>query len=98
LRETIGLLTSLANGLIGIANIVPGVNIGSIPNIAPSAAEVPQLSQSRNAVENRTTNITIQGAVDPVSTARQVANIITFEASTAGSFSRFGTSRLGRGD
>jgi hypothetical protein len=98
LREAIGLLTSLANGLIGIANIVPGVNIGSIPNIAPSAAGVPQLSQSRNAVENRTTNITIQGAVDPVSTARQVANIITFEASTAGSFSRFGTSRLGRGD
>jgi hypothetical protein len=98
LREAIGFVTILANELIRIVNIIPGVNIGSIPNIAPSAAGVPQLSQSRNAVENRTTNITIQGAVDPVATARQVANIITFEASTAGSFSRFGTSRLGRGD
>jgi hypothetical protein len=98
LREAIGFVTILANELIRVANIVPGVNIGSIPNIAPSAAGVPQISQSRNAVENRTTNITIQGAVDPVSTARQVADIITYEASTAGSFSRFGTSRLGRGD
>jgi hypothetical protein len=98
LREAIGFVTILANELIRVVNIIPGVNIGSIPNIAPSAAGVPQLSQSRNAVENRTTNITIQGAVDPVATARQVANIITFEASTAGSFSRFGTSRLGRGD
>jgi hypothetical protein len=98
LREAIGFVTILANELIRVVNIIPGVNIGSIPNIAPSAAGVPQLSQSRNAVENRTTNITIQGAVDPVSTARQVANLITYEASTAGSFSRFGTSRLGRGD
>jgi hypothetical protein len=98
LREAIGLVTSLANGLIGIANIVPGVKIGSIPNIAPSAGGAFRELPNSNTRENRTTNITIQGAVDPVSTARQVANIITFEASTAGSFSRFGTSRLGRGD
>jgi hypothetical protein len=43
LREAIGLVASLANQLISVVNIIPGVNIGSIPNIAPSAAGIPQL-------------------------------------------------------
>jgi hypothetical protein len=37
LREAIGLVVSLANELIRVVNIIPGVNIGSIPNPAPSA-------------------------------------------------------------
>lgn len=39
-------------------------------------------------------NITINGAIDPVSTARQIADILNTEASTAGSFSRLGVSRF----
>ena len=38
LREAIGLVVSLANELIRVVNIIPGVNIGSIPNPAPSAS------------------------------------------------------------
>ncbi len=37
IREAIGLVVSLANELIRVVNIIPGVNIGSLPNPAPSA-------------------------------------------------------------
>jgi hypothetical protein len=81
LREAIGLVTSLANQLISIANIVPGVNIGSIPNIAPSAAGVPTMPQNTNAIENRSSgttvnNITVQ-ALDSESAARAVSKVLT---------------------
>ena len=81
LREAIGFVTILANGLIGIVNVIPGVNIGSIPNIAPSAAGIPQLPQTPNARENRTTgttvnNITVQ-ALDSESAARAVSKVLT---------------------
>jgi len=83
LREAIGLVTMLANGLISVANIVPGVNIGSIPNIAPSAnGGVPSLPQTTNAIENRVAaqttvnNITVQ-ALDSESAARAVSKVLT---------------------
>jgi len=82
LREAIGFVTILANGLIGVVNIIPGVNIGSIPNIAPSAAGIPQLSQIPNARENRSTtvnNITVQ-TIDSESAARAVAKVINESA------------------
>jgi tetrahydromethanopterin S-methyltransferase subunit G len=37
IREAIGLVVSLTNELIKALNVIPGVNIGSIPNPAPSA-------------------------------------------------------------
>jgi hypothetical protein len=39
-------------------------------------------------------NITVNGAIDPISTARQIANILNIEATTSGTFSSLGTSRL----
>jgi len=84
LREAIGFVTILANGLISIANIIPGVNVGSIPNIAPSAAGIPQLPQSPNARESRSSgttvnNITVQ-SLDSESAARAVAKVINESA------------------
>ena len=77
LREAIGFLTILANQLISVANIVPGVNIGSIPNIAPSMNQVPSLPSTANTRENRVTNnITVQ-ALDSESAARAVNKVIT---------------------
>ena len=82
LREAIGLLTSFANQLISVANIVPGVNIGAIPNIAPSMSGVPSLPQNTNAIENRVAapttvnNITVQ-ALDSESAARAVSKVLT---------------------
>jgi hypothetical protein len=83
-REAIGLLVSLANQMIAIANIVPGVNIGSIPNPAPSAnlPGVPEFATRSNTRENRTTvnNITVQ-AVDSEGAARAVAKVLNQSAS-----------------
>ena len=81
-REAIGLVVSLANELIRVANIVPGVNIGSIPNPAPSAQLSSLPSIAPNTRENRTTvnNITVQ-SVDPEGSARAVAKVLNQSAS-----------------
>jgi hypothetical protein len=78
LREAIGFLTILANGIIGVANIIPGVNIGAIPNIAPSAAiSVPQTTAlDRKETATTVNNITVQ-ALDSESAARAVNKVIT---------------------
>jgi hypothetical protein len=83
IREAIGLVVSLANELIKIANIVPGVNIGSIPNPAPSAQLSSLPSISPNTRENRSTtvnNISIQ-SVDAEGSARSVAKVLNQSAS-----------------
>jgi hypothetical protein len=83
LREAIGFVTMLANGLVSVANIVPGVNIPSIPNIGPSfASSVPQtsglssLGVNPNAPITTINNITVQ-ALDSESAARAVNKVIT---------------------
>jgi hypothetical protein len=85
LREAIGLVASLANQLISVVNIIPGVNIGSIPNIAPSAAGIPQVPTTANAREDRSatvTNITVK-AIDTQSAARAVAKVINNSAASS---------------
>jgi len=82
-REAIGLVVSLANELIKVANIVPGVNIGSIPNPAPSAQLSSLPSVSSNTRESRSTtvnNITVQ-SVDSEGAARAVAKVLNESAS-----------------
>lgn len=46
------------------------------------------------AGEERSVVININGAIDPSSTARQIAQILNTEAATAGSFTNLGTSRF----
>ena len=77
LREAIGLVTMLANELIRVVNIIPGVNIGSIPNIAPSAAISVPTTTALDRREKTTTvnNITVQ-ALDSESAARAVNKVI----------------------
>lgn len=38
-------------------------------------------------------NITVNGAIDPISTARQIANLLNLEATTSGTFNSLGISR-----
>jgi hypothetical protein len=78
LREAIGLVTMLANELIRVVNIIPGVNIGSIPNIAPSASvKVPTTTAlDRREAGTTVNNITVQ-ALDSESAARAVNKAIT---------------------
>jgi len=105
IREAIGLLVEFANQAIKLINIVkPGADIGYIPNPSLTGTmlgqSAPTLMTNANARENRTTvnNITVQGAIDPVSTARQINNLIQGEATAAGTFAGLGRNRFGAGD
>lgn len=87
-REAIGLVVSLANEIIKVANIIPGVNIGSITNPAPSAQQgfvAPSIAALPNVRENRISapvvnNITVK-AVDSEGAARAVAKVLNQSAS-----------------
>jgi hypothetical protein len=87
-REAIGLVVSLANEMIRVINIIPGVNIGSISNPAPSAGGgfvAPSIAAVPNIRENRTVapivnNITVQ-SVDSEGSARAVAKVLNNSAS-----------------
>jgi hypothetical protein len=80
IREAIGLVISLANEFIKVINLIPGANVGSIPNIAPSA-NIPVVPSTANARESRATvnNITVQ-SVDPEGAARAVAKVLNQSA------------------
>jgi len=85
LREAIGLVVTLANELIRAVNIIPGVNIGSIPNPAPSASRssvpsVPKGSSNFNyGAGNPQYNITVN-AIDGEGAARAVAKVVNESA------------------
>jgi hypothetical protein len=85
LREAIGLVISLANELIRVVNIIPGVNVGSIPNPAPSAARssLPSVPKPKAGGTYTTgqgvTNITVN-AIDGEGAARAVAKVVNDSA------------------
>jgi hypothetical protein len=84
LREAIGLVVSLANELIRVVNIIPGVNIGSIPNPAPSAnrsslPSVPTRPNGGYTTGGGVTNITVN-AIDGEGAARAVASVLNQSA------------------
>jgi hypothetical protein len=84
LREAIGLVVSLANELIRVVNIIPGVNIGAIPNPAPSASRsslptVPKPSGGNYTTGQGVTNITVN-AIDGEGAARAVAKVVNDSA------------------
>jgi hypothetical protein len=80
LREAIGLVVSLANELIRAVNIIPGVNIGAIPNPAPSArVPSPSLPNGGYTTGGGVTNITVN-AIDGEGAARAVASVLNQSA------------------
>jgi hypothetical protein len=84
LREAIGLVVSLANELIRVVNIIPGVNIGALPNPAPSASRsslptVPRSSGGTYTTGQGVTNITVN-AIDGEGAARAVASVLNQSA------------------
>ena len=83
LREAIGLVVSLANAFTSVVNIIPGVNIGAIPNPAPSArSSLPSIPTRPNGgftTGQGVTNITVN-AIDSESAARAVTKAINESA------------------
>ena len=63
----------------------------ALNNIAPGTFDP---SAVRRGDERGNINITVNGAVDPASTARQIANILNSEAAQSGSFTDLGISRF----
>ena len=87
IQEAIGLVVSLANEMIKVANIIPGVNIESISNPAPSAQQgfvPPSIAAMPNVRENRISATTINNisvkAVDSEGAARAVAKVLNQSA------------------
>jgi hypothetical protein len=83
-REAIGLVVSLANELIRIVNILPRVNIGSIPNPAPSASRsslpsVPQGGSNFTYGSGNPLYLTVN-AIDGEGAARAVAQTLNSQA------------------
>ena len=80
LREAIGLVISLANELIRVINIIPRVNIGALPNPAPSARVLaPRLPNGGYTTGGGVTNITVN-AIDGEGAARAVAKVLNSSA------------------
>jgi hypothetical protein len=80
LREAIGLVVSLANEMIRVINIIPGVNIGAIPNPAPSSRmSAPILPNGGYTTGGGVTNITVN-AIDGEGAARAVAKVVNQSA------------------
>jgi hypothetical protein len=84
LREAIGLVVSLANELIRAVNIIPGVNIGALPNPAPSAGRsslpsVPRGGSNFTYGSGNPVNITVN-AIDGEGAARAVAKVVNQSA------------------
>ena len=86
LREAIGLVVSLANELIRVVNIIPGVNIGSLPNPAPSASRssLPSVPSGGSnftygAGNPNVTNIYVS-AIDGEGAARAVGKVVNQSA------------------
>jgi hypothetical protein len=84
LREAIGLVVSLANELIRVVNIIPGVNIGALPNPAPSAGRsslpsVPKGGSNFTYGSGNPVNITVN-AIDGEGAARAVAKVVNQSA------------------
>lgn len=105
--KTLLRLGSSIGGFLGKLNPFGGeramggpVNTGSSYLVGEKGPELFTPSRNGYIVPNRslsgtgTINITVNGAVDPVSTARQIANILKNEASTSGTFNNLGVSRF----
>jgi hypothetical protein len=63
----------------------------------PSGAAIPSnfdVAAFRRAEERGNTIININGAIDPASTARQIADLLNNEAAVSGSFNDLGVSRF----
>ena len=81
LREAIGLVVSLANELIKVINIIPGVNLKALPNPAPSSKlpAVPSRPNGGYTTGGGVTNITVN-AIDGEGAARAVASVLNQSA------------------
>jgi len=83
IREAIGLVVSLANELLRVVNLIPGVNVGALPNPAPSAGKklptVPQGGSNFSYGSGNPLYLTVN-AIDGEGAARAVASTLNAQS------------------
>ena len=100
----VGKLIAGFEKLIELGRKIGGAIGGVFGNSSSSSAPVTPPSFSGSSIGNTVSNgrlsagtnvnINVSGAIDPISTARQIAQILNTEATLSGTFSNLGTSRL----
>lgn len=67
----------------------------SVPTVVGTTSfDVGSFRQAENAGQGSTVTINVNGAIDPLSTARQIAEILNTEAAVSGTFANLGSSRF----
>ena len=101
ITRAVGVAISAINAVIKAYNAIPLLpnipTIGAPSGSTSSKVAVPSGPDAARATASNSTattvnNITVNGAIDPASTARQISTILKTEASTSGSFSGLGKS------
>jgi phage-related protein len=92
-----GIVDAIRGAGSAVGNFFSNASTGATSPSSPSAPYIPTPMAPSvprfQYVSDGGTNITVNGAIDPISTARQIANILNTEATSAGSFSGLGVSR-----
>jgi hypothetical protein len=94
-----GITSAVQTAISAINTVIKAYNaIPILPNIPTigGATAAPKLPKSgADAARAGSVNITVNGAVDPAGTARQIAGLLKTEANTSGSFNTLGLSTFG---
>lgn len=91
---TISGTTGTTGTTSGSNSVSTAASTAAIASTAMGSFNVGTFRMAEAATSDYIYNITVNGAIDPISTARQIADILNTEASTSGTFSSLGTSRL----
>ena len=90
ITKAVNAAISAINKVIEAYNKIPF--LPDLPTIGGSQKTSTSTSKSADAARAGAVNITINGAIDPAGTARQIAGLLKTEASTSGSFNTLGLS------
>jgi hypothetical protein len=86
-----------AYNAIPILPNIPTIGASSSPTVAvPSGPDAARLAATTPKTASTVNNITVNGAIDPTSTARQISTILKTEANSSGTFQTLGVSAFAR--
>jgi phage-related protein len=92
-----GIIDAIRGAGSAVGNFFSGASTSSTASFSTASNSLSSIDDSDRRLKATagfgSTNITVNGAIDPISTARQIANILNSEATNAGSFSGLGVSR-----
>ena len=91
IKRVIDISKRIGRGLNPFDNASVSTGASSNSSFTPSVPQFANAGVSSSQMVNN--QITVNGAIDPISTARQIASILNIEATNSGSFNALGVSR-----